>query len=76
MEVKAAYSSALAGIQQGMRALDENAAKVAHAATTEGKEDVARPLVESRTNQNQVEANAKVVSIVDETLGSLFDAKA
>lgn len=76
MEVKSAWSSALSGIQKGMRDLDANAAKIAHATTTEGKEDVAKPLVESRVDAQQVAVNAKVIDIVDETLGSLFDDKA
>jgi hypothetical protein len=76
MEVKSAFSSALVGIRQGLRELDDKAFRIAHASTTEGQDNVIQPLVESRVDQNQVAANAKVIRIVDEALGSLLDEKA
>ena len=72
MEVKSAYGSAISGIQRGMQGLDRNADEIAKASKGEGG-DLAKPLVESRMNQLQVEANVRVMKTLDDTLGSLLD---
>ena len=72
MDVKSAYGSAVSGIQQGMRGLDKNADEIAKASKGSG-DDIARPLVESRMNRLQVEANVQMVKTVDDAIGSLLD---
>lgn len=72
MDIKAA-NSGIATIRQGLKGLDRDAAKVAHAAASEGRESPAEPLVESRQHRLQVEAGAKVVKTADEMLGALID---
>ena len=75
MEINNAMNTAVNGIRQGMNGLDRNAAEVAHASKGEGG-DVAAPLVESKLNQLQVEANVNMLKTLDETLGYLLDVKA
>ena len=72
MDIKSAYGSALSGIQQGMQGLDRNADEIAKASKGEGG-DIAEPLVESRMNRLQVEANVQMVKTVDGAIGSLLD---
>ena len=75
MEVKSAFSSAVSGIQRGMEGMARNADEIAKAANGEGG-SIIEPLVESRMNQLQVEASAKMVKALDDTLGSLLDEMA
>jgi len=75
MDVKSAMGSAGSGIQRGMQGQDRNADEIAKASTGEGG-NIAEPLVESRINQLQVEASAKMVKTLDDTLGSLLDEMA
>lgn len=75
MNINSAFGNAVAGIQQGMRGLDRNASEIAGAARGEGQ-DIAQPLVESREHKLQVEASARMVSTIDETIGSLLDEMA
>jgi hypothetical protein len=58
-----------------MGGLTRNAEEIVKATTGEG-EDIIKPLVESKLNQVQVEASAKVVKAVDDTMGSLLDEMA
>jgi hypothetical protein len=75
MDINNAMSTAVNGIRSGMNGLDRNTAEVARASKGEGG-DIATPLVESKLNQLQVEANVNMVKTLDETLGSLLDVKA
>lgn len=75
MDVNSALSSAVTGIHRGLQGLDDNADAVARASTGDGG-DVVTPLVESKLNQLQVEASAKMVKSVDEAVGSLLDEMA
>lgn len=75
MEINNAMTTAVNGIRKGMDGLDRNAAEVARA--SKGQQgDIATPLVDSRVNKLQVEANVSMVKTLDETLGSLLDVKA
>ena len=78
MQINSALNNALLGIQKGLTEMNKNAAKVASAAAFNSGNtmDIAQPLVDIQTNRLQVEANAKVMKSVDETLGSLLDIKA
>ncbi len=76
MKIGPAFHTALSGVKNGMRRLDQNAAEVADSA---GKPDEAaptRPLVESKINQRQIEANARMLKTADDMLGTLLDEKA
>jgi hypothetical protein len=75
MEINNGFNNALTGIRRGMEGLDRNAAEVASASAGEGG-DVVAPLVESRSNALQVEANTRVLRTLDEVLGTLIDEKA
>jgi len=75
VDISSAMGTAINGIRQGMNGLDRNAAEVARA--SKGQQgDVATPLVESRVNKLQVEANVEMVKTLDKTIGSLLDEKA
>lgn len=75
MDIGSAMNTAVNGIRRGMDGLDRNTADVARA--SKGNQgDVATPLVESKLNRLQVEANVSMVKTLDETLGSLLDVKA
>lgn len=77
-----ALNNAQLGIQRGLHGLRENAATIAsadmlrHDSQTGSAADLATPMVEMIDNQLQVEASAKVMRAVDETLGTLIDIKA
>lgn len=75
MDINNAQGTALSGIRRGLDGLQRNASEVARASTGSG-EDVSAPLVESRVNQLQVEANVTMLKTLDETVGSLLDVKA
>jgi hypothetical protein len=75
MEISSAFNSAVTGIQRGLDGLDRNTDKIAKSSNGQGG-DVVEPLVESRINQLQVEANTKMVKTLDETIGSLLDEMA
>ena len=55
--------------------LDRDAAEIASASKGDGA-DIAEPLVDSKINTLQVEANASVIRTLDDVLGTLFDDKA
>jgi hypothetical protein len=75
MEINNAMGSAVNGIRRGLQGLERNAVEVAGAAKGEGS-DIAAPLVDSRVNKLQVEANVSMIKTLDETLGTLLDEKA
>ncbi len=75
MEVKSALGSAVTGIQRGMQGLDRNADEIARASGGDGA-DITESLVDSRINKLQVEASAKMVKTLDDTIGSLLDEMA
>lgn len=75
MQVTSALGKALYGMQKGLTDLDKNAAKIAGADTfnSQNPTDVAQPLIDMQNNRLQIEASAKVMKTVDETIGSLLD---
>lgn len=75
MKIENGFANAIAGIRRGMDGLDRNAAEIASASKGEGA-DIATPLVDSKINKLQVEANASVISTLDEVLGTLLDEQA
>jgi len=74
-----ALGSSLLGIQKGLSGLRKNAADIARAGSAEGgltTEQLTTSIVGLKENELQVQASAKVLKTVDETIGSLFDDKA
>ncbi len=74
-----ALSQAMAGIYRGMAGMKKNAGEIASAAQLESgatAQTLTRPIIEMKQNQHLVQASAKAVKIIDETIGSLFDEKA
>lgn len=73
MKIESAAASALLGIQRGLEGLERNAAEVAGTGLGRGERSPVDPLLESRTNQRQVEASVKVLKTADEMAGTLLD---
>lgn len=79
MGVLSVQTSAVLGIQRGLDGMRKNAAEIASAdqLNQAGKEtDLAGSLVEMNQNKVQVQASAKVVSALDEVIGTLLDTRA
>ena len=78
MGVLSIQSSAVQGIQRGLDGI-KNAAEIASAdqLNKAGDEtDLVGSLVGMQENKIQVQASAKVVSALDEVIGSLIDTRA
>lgn len=71
-----AFDNAVLGIQRGMRGLERNAAELASAKQMEGRADPTQPLVETRINSLDAQANVKVLKTADEVMGTLLDVLA
>ena len=79
MGVLSIQSSALQGIQRGLDGVRQNAADIAsqEQLSNAGKEtDLAGSIVGLKENTIQVQASAKVVSALDEVVGTLIDTRA
>ena len=79
MGVLSIQSSAVQGIQRGLDGMRKNAAEIASAdqLNKAGDEtDLVGSLVGMQENKIQVQASAKVVSALDEVIGSLIDTRA
>lgn len=70
-----ALSSGVQGIQRGLEGLQRDASKIASAAQqkTGSAASVVEPLVNLIQDRLQVQASAKVVKAVDDTIGTLLD---
>lgn len=73
-----ALESARAGIARGMRGLAADAQTIAHANVDKESQvsDLSDALVQSIVDRIQVQASARMMRTVDETLGTLIDTKA
>ena len=71
-------NSSLQGIQRGMQGLAKNAATIASKdfMETQGPEGLAKVTVEMIENKTQVQASAKALQIIQETIGTILDIKA
>ena len=72
-------NSALQGIQRGIDGIRKNAAEIASSdQLNQAGQDTSleSSLVELKQNQVQVQASAKVVSALDEVLGSIINTEA
>ena len=79
MGVLSVQNSALQGIQRGLEGMRQNAADIASAdqLNRAGKNtDLETSMVELNQNKYQVQASAKVVSALDEVIGTLIDTRA
>ena len=79
MGVLSVQNSAVQGIQRGLDGMRKNAAEIASAdqLNQAGNEtDLAGAMVEMNQNKVQVQASAKVVSALDEMVGTLIDTRA
>lgn len=79
MGVLSVQTSAVQGIQRGLDGMRKNAAEIASAdqLNQAGNEtDLAGSMVEMNQNKVQVQASAKVVSALDEMVGTLIDTRA
>jgi hypothetical protein len=75
MQINNGFAIAVTGVRRGMESLDRNSAEIASASKGQGG-DITAPLVDSKINQLQVEANVSVIRTLDEVLGTLLDEKA
>ncbi len=76
MGVLSVQNEALQGIQRGLDGLRRNASEIASAdqLNQAGQEtDLVGALVGLQENKTQVQANAKVVTAVDQMLGTIID---
>ena len=74
-----ALNSALTGIQKGLTGIRKNAADIASAGNLDsgpGTEQLTRSIVSLKENEILIQASAKVLKTVDETIGTLFDEEA
>ena len=79
MGVLSVQNEALQGINRGLEGMRKNASEIASAdqLNNTGQEtDLVESLVGLQQNQIQVQASAKVVSAVDEVLGTIIDIRA
>ena len=79
MGVLSIQNSALQGIQRGLDGMRQNAAEIASAdqLNQAGQEtDLAGALIGMEENKTQVQASAKVVSALDEVIGTIIDIRA
>jgi len=69
---------AMAGIQNGLNGMQENAGQIASKSTMEGgsTQSLVESLVDLRANVQQVNASAKFLAATDEVVGSLLDIRA
>ncbi len=73
-----AIASSVLGIQRGLEGAKRNAAEIASVAqfTDENPKELAESLVELKLNAVQVQASAKALKIMHETIGTLLDVTA
>ncbi|MCK5092185.1 MAG: hypothetical protein KAR30_06620 [Gammaproteobacteria bacterium] len=78
ISINSGINSSLQGIQRGMQGLSKNAAQIASKdfMGNQGVEGLAKVTVEMMENKNQVEASAKALQIIQETIGTILDIKA
>jgi hypothetical protein len=74
--IPSAFQSAQQGIRSGLNGIDRDAQVVANAASGSDTDALTGALVDSLQQRIAVEASAKMLSTVDQTLGTLIDVKA
>jgi len=79
MGVLSVQNEALQGINRGLEGMRKNASEIASADQLNkagDTTDLVGSLIGMEQNKTQVQASAKVVSAVDEVLGTLIDIRA
>jgi hypothetical protein len=74
--IPGAWDSAQAGIQRGLSGLDRDAQAIANGSASGNTDAASGALVDSLQQRVAVEASARMLSTVDQTLGTLIDVKA
>jgi len=73
MNINSAFSSSLYGLQQARSGIVKNAQDIASVAKPDSNVNLTESLVDLKINERAFEANAKVLSTVDDTIGTLLD---
>ena len=74
MNVDSALNSALSGLQSSKAGIVKNAQDIASVGTDKSSNvNLTASLIDLKINERSFEANAKVISTVDDTIGSLLD---
>ena len=73
--IPGAWDSAQAGIQRGLSGLDRDAQTIANGSASGNTDAAIGALVDSLQQRLAVEASARMLSTVDQTLGTLVDVK-
>ncbi len=70
-------NTALAGIQNGLGKLQENASQIASTSGMDGTgtNSLVESLVDLKANVQQVSASMKVLKVSDELMGTILDVK-
>jgi len=78
MSTISALNTGIAGMQRGVAMAEKSASAIASASTSTSGDpsSVAEPLVELMMARLQVEASAKVVESVSDTIGTIIDTTA
>ncbi len=80
MSTISGFQNGILGIQRGLQALKEDAAKIASKDAMESSQaadaKLVEPLVNLAQDKLQIAASAKVIERVDEAIGTLLDKKA
>jgi hypothetical protein len=78
MKIESATSLAFFGIQRGMEGVRRNAEKIAGADQVNSRNPGAKveALVDLKENQLQVSASTKLLSAIDDMIGTLIDDEA
>jgi hypothetical protein len=78
MKIESATSLATIGVQRGMEGVRRNAEKIAGADQFNSRQPGApvEALVDLKQNQLQVSASTKLLSVIDDMIGTLIDDKA
>lgn len=74
--IPSAWDTAQLGIQRGVSGLDRDAQIVANGSVSDNTDAAIGALVDSLQQRVAVEASARMLSTVDQTLGTLIDVKA
>ena len=74
MNVNSALNTAFSGLQTSQANIAKNAQDIASLGTNKSSDvNLTESLVDLKVNQRSFEANAKVISTVDDTIGSLLN---
>lgn len=78
MKIDSATDFAVMGMQRALQGTREAASQIASKGqmTNENPADLAKAMVDLRSNETQAKASAEIIKTQDAMIGSLFDDKA